>query len=97
MAAKTFSWKMYAWVLVGLFAGLVLNLGIAYLDVGGFRPAIAVAISAGQALLVILFFMHVGHANRVLWLFVAAGFFWLAILLVLAMSDYLSRRWDLGL
>jgi len=41
--------------------------------------------------LVILFFMHVKYSPRLLWVFVAAGFIWLAIMIDLTLSDYLTR------
>jgi caa(3)-type oxidase subunit IV len=41
-----------------------------------------------------LFFMHVRYSKSLLWVFVGAGFFWLSIMLVLAMSDYMSRGWS---
>ena len=44
-------------------------------------------------LLVILIFMHVRYSTRLTWLFVAAGFIWLLIMIDLTMSDYLTRAW----
>jgi hypothetical protein len=41
--------------------------------------------------LVILFFMHVRYSSRLTWLFVLAGFIWLAIMVDLTLSDYLTR------
>ena len=40
----------------------------------------------GLALLVFL-------AKPIVWVFAFAGFFWLAIMLSLALSDYLTRGW----
>ena len=97
MPTKVLSIRAYASVFAGLLIGFFLNVSAAFLDLGRFHEIVAVAIAGCQALLVILFFMHVRYGNRVLWLFAGAGFFWLLILLVLAMSDYLSRGWDLRL
>ena len=44
-----------------------------------------------KAVLVILFFMHVRDASRVTWIFCAAGFLFLTIMLVLTFGDYLTR------
>jgi len=44
-----------------------------------------------KALLVILFFMHVKDSSRLTRLTVVAGFFWLAILIGITLTDYLSR------
>jgi len=54
---------------------------------------VALSIAVTKALLVILYFMHVRGSSRVTWLFVAAGFVWLAILLGLVIVDYLTRSW----
>jgi cytochrome c oxidase subunit IV len=43
--------------------------------------------------LVILYFMHVKDASAMTKVFVGAGFFWMAILLVFILSDYLTRGW----
>jgi cytochrome c oxidase subunit 4 len=42
-------------------------------------------------LLVILYFMHVRYSERWLWIFVAAGFIWLLIMIDLTLGDYLTR------
>lgn len=55
----------------------------------------AVAIAATKATLVILFFMHVRWAGKLVQLFVASGFIWLAILIAITLADYVSRGWSL--
>ena len=50
-------------------------------------------IASVKALLVVLYFMHVKYASKLTWLFVASGFFWLIIMLVITMNDYSSRGW----
>ena len=57
------------------------------------NPVIALAIATTKALLVILYFMHVRYAGKLTKVTVLAGFFWLAILLVMTMGDYISREW----
>jgi cytochrome c oxidase subunit 4 len=44
---------------------------------------------------VILIFMHVKDSTRLTKLTVIAAAFWLCILFVLTMSDFLSRNWHL--
>ena len=51
----------------------------------------ALTIAVVKMLLVILFFMHVRYSSRLTWIFVAAGFIWLLIMLDLTLSDYLTR------
>ena len=76
-----------------LLAFLALTISAAYIRLGPLNTIVAMSISAAKATLIILFFMHMRYSKPVLWLFVGAGFFWLGIMFVLAMSDYLSRGW----
>jgi cytochrome c oxidase subunit 4 len=43
--------------------------------------------------LVVWFFMHVRESTSMTRLFVFAGLFWMSILIVFTMSDYISRGW----
>jgi cytochrome c oxidase subunit 4 len=84
----------YFAVFVALLALTALTTGVAFLDLGGVgNVAVALAIAAGKAALVALYFMHLRYSSRLTVLFAGAGIFWLGILLVLTMSDYLSRGW----
>jgi cytochrome c oxidase subunit 4 len=65
----------------------------AFQDFGLFNTPIALTIAVFKATLVILYFMHVRHSSRLTWLFVAAGFFWLAIMLTFTLADFASRGW----
>ena len=76
-----------------LLALLALTLVAAQLDLGPLNGAIALAIAAAKALLIILYFMHVRFSGRLAWVFAAAGFVWLAIMVGLTMADYVSRGW----
>jgi cytochrome c oxidase subunit 4 len=51
-------------------------------------------IAFGKALLVALIFMHLRYSRRLMRVVVAAGLFWLGILIALTMSDYLTRGWQ---
>jgi cytochrome c oxidase subunit 4 len=81
--------------LVVFFALIVLTLtttGIAFIDLGaGWNTSAALAIAAGKALLVALYFMHLRASSPLTLLFAGAGIFWLGILLALTASDYLTR------
>ena len=57
------------------------------------NPVIALAIATAKAMLVVLFFMHVRYSSKLTRMTVLAGFFWLGILLVMTMGDYVSRDW----
>jgi cytochrome c oxidase subunit 4 len=69
----------------------LLTVGIAYLNLGRLNNVIALTIAAGKALLVVLFFMHVRYSNRLIWIVISAGVFWLLVLLVFTLSDYFTR------
>ena len=66
---------------------------IAYFDLGALNTIAALTIAVVKAVLVMLFFMHVRH-TRLAWTAVAGSVFWLAILLALTMSDFLTRGWS---
>jgi len=89
--------RLYATIFGAL---LLLTLGtaaIAFVDLGGdLNTLVALAIAIVKALLVLLFFMHVRYSSRLIWVFVGAGFFWLAILMTLTLSDALTRSWLIG-
>ena len=55
------------------------------------NAAAALLIASLKASLVVLFFMHVKYSPRLTALVVFAGVFWLLILMVLTMADYLTR------
>ena len=70
---------------------LLLTWGIAQINLGPLNIVAALTIAVTKMLLVILFFMHVRYSTRLTWLFVAAGFIWLLIMIDLTLSDYLTR------
>jgi cytochrome c oxidase subunit 4 len=52
---------------------------------------VALAIAGSKAVLIMLYFMHLRYSNRLTSVFAVAGFLWLAILIALCLSDYLTR------
>ena len=88
---KMASAKVYVVTYVALIALLALTLALSQLHLGVFAPFVALTIACGKMILIVLYFMHLRHASRLTWVFAVAGFFWLGILIVLAMADYLSR------
>ncbi len=69
------------------------TLGVAFLDLGPWNIVVALMIAFTKASLVVLYFMHVKQTSNLTRLFVVAGFFFLAILIALAMTDYGTRTW----
>lgn len=85
--------RTYFLIYLALLALLALTVTVAYVDLNGWSIVLALTIAVVKALLVVLYFMHLRYSERLVWLFAAAGFIWLGILLVLMISDYLSRSW----
>lgn len=57
----------------------------------GLNVIVALVIAVLKATLVVLYFMHARYSPKRTQLVIVAGIFWLALLLLLTMSDYLSR------
>jgi cytochrome c oxidase subunit IV len=87
------STKNYLVVFFSLMALLGATIGVAYVNLGALNLPAAMCISIAKTVLIILFFMHLRQASKLNKLLACVGFFWLAIMLTLAMNDYLSRHW----
>lgn len=85
--------RMYYTIYAALLGLLALTVLTAYLDFGAWSIVLALMIATVKALLVVLYFMHVRFSNRLTQIFVGGGFVWLLIMLILTMSDYISRGW----
>lgn len=85
-------------IYAGIGATLLLFTGITYyvatLDLGPFNVVVALTIATFKASLVVLYFMHARYSPRRTQLVIIAGFFWLALLLGMTLSDYLTRAWQ---
>ena len=87
----TLSKKNYLLIWAALLLLLFLTWGVSRLNLGPFNLVAALGIAILKMALVILYFMHVRYSSRVTWIFVAAGFIWLLIMIDLTLSDYLTR------
>jgi cytochrome c oxidase subunit 4 len=86
--------KVYVTVFVALLILTAVTTGVAFLDLGGVgNVAAAMTIAVVKTALVMLYFMHLRYSSYLTLLFAGAGIFWLGILIVLTVSDYLSRGW----
>ena len=93
-SAPHISVKVYALVFITLLALTALTTAVAFMDLGGeLNTVAAITIAVCKALLVILYFMHVRYSDRLTWVFVGAGFFWLLILFGGTIDDVLTRQW----
>jgi len=84
-------------VYIGVFLALMVLTGLtvyaATVDLGFWNTPVAIAIAVTKALLVILFFMHVKYGSRLVWLAAGGAFFWLVLMLLGTLGDYVSRNW----
>jgi cytochrome c oxidase subunit IV len=85
--------RNYALVFLALIVLTITTVAVSKIDLGEWNFVVAMTIAVTKGLLVVLFFMHVKDANAMTKLFVSAGLFWLAILLVFILSDYKTRDW----
>jgi cytochrome c oxidase subunit 4 len=67
---------------------------VARIDLGRLNAIAALSIAVFKGTLVVLYFMHVRYSSKLTWVFVLAGFFWLAILIAFTLSDFLTRPWQ---
>jgi cytochrome c oxidase subunit 4 len=92
MTTRVIAPTTYYTVFAALIALTVLTVGISFFDLGPMHTVTGLTIGGVKALLVALFFMHLLYSNKANWLAIGAGLFWLGILLVLTLSDYLTRH-----
>lgn len=76
---------------IGLLVLLGLTVLVAYQPFGAFNTMIALGVATLKTLLIAAIFMELHERNGLTTAFAAAGFFWLAVMLWLAFSDYATR------
>lgn len=64
---------------------------LALVDLGIGNLIAALLIAAAKASLIVLYFMHARYSDQLTRLAIGAALLWFGILLVLTMSDYVSR------
>jgi cytochrome c oxidase subunit IV len=90
----THSQIFYIGIGVVLLILTVTTAAVAFVNLGPFNPVVALSIATFKATLVVLFFMHVkGASEKLTGVVVVSGFFFLSILLILSLADYLTRSW----
>jgi cytochrome c oxidase subunit 4 len=96
MSEHIVSRKIYFAIFGALMALTALTVLAAQVSFGNeaIGTGIALTIAVTKAVLVVLYFMHVRYSPRLTWVVIASGFLWLAIMIGLTMSDYLTRGWS---
>jgi len=83
--------RLLFFVWAALLLLLLLTWGLAQFDLHHFNIVAALSIALLKMVLVILIFMHVRYKPPLTWIFVAAGFIWLLIMIDLTLADYITR------
>jgi cytochrome c oxidase subunit 4 len=93
MSAHILPKRTYYGIYLLLLLCTYLTWQVAFFDLGPLNTIAALTIAVFKAAVVVLFFMHVKYSTRLTWVVVLGSVFWLAILLTLLFSDYLTRGW----
>ena len=82
---------------LAVFAALIgltgLTVFAAFQHLGVWNTPVALAIAVTKALLVALIFMHLRYSPKLTLLVVTSSVVWLAFLIVITVSDYVTRAW----
>jgi len=84
--------KIYAAILAALLLFTWLTVQAAKIDLGPWNIVLALLIATIKMSLVILFFMHGKYSPKRTQIVIVSGFFWLAIMLGLTLTDYTTRH-----
>jgi cytochrome c oxidase subunit IV len=82
---------MYLAIISTLMFLTGLTVYAAFVNLGKFNIVVALTIATLKGMLVVLFFMHAKYSPRRTQLVIVAGIFWLALLLLMTLGDYVSR------
>jgi len=83
--------KTYFVIFGSLMVLTVTTVFVSSLELGMLHTPVALSIAVLKATLVVLFFMHVLHSPKLTVIVVLGSVFWLTIMLMLTLSDYLTR------
>ena len=90
--------KIYFAIFAVLMICTVLTVVAAEIDLnqyfGGLNIIVALTIAVLKASLVVLFFMHGKYSPKRTQMVIIASVFWLAVMLFMTMSDYVTRLWS---
>jgi cytochrome c oxidase subunit 4 len=93
MSEHIVSPKVYLLIFLTLMGFTALTVWAAFQDLGPLNLAVALGIATIKATLVVLYFMHVRYNPKLIWLTLGLALSWLGVLMVITLSDYLSRGW----
>jgi cytochrome c oxidase subunit 4 len=85
--------KKHTIILLLLLLLLGTSFYLAHVDLGAWNTSVGLLIAIIKMGLVVFYFMRLKDSTKVHWIAASVGIFWLAILMTLTLSDYLSRQW----
>ncbi len=85
--------KSYLAIFFALMVLTAITVWVSFIDLGYFNTFVALGVACIKAFLVIAFFMHVNHSEKLIWLFIGIGVYWLGIMLLFTFADYATRSW----
>jgi cytochrome c oxidase subunit IV len=83
--------SLYITIFLLLMVLTLATWGVTFVHLGMFNLPVALGIAITKATLVILFFMHVYWSPKIIKVTMGMSIFFLLIMLMMVMSDYLSR------
>lgn len=90
--------KIYFTIFAVLMICTVMTVAAAEVDLNqyfrGLNIIVALTIAVFKASLVVLFFMHGKYSPKRTQMVIIASVFWLAVMLLMTMSDYVTRLWS---
>jgi cytochrome c oxidase subunit IV len=90
--------KIYITIFAALMVCTILTVYAATVDLNHLFPGlniiVALVIACFKASLVVLFFMHGKYSPKRTQMVIVCSVFWLAVMLFMTMSDYISRPWS---
>ena len=93
MSGHVVSTKLYFTIFFTLLVLTGITVAVAFLDLGPLNTVAALGIAVLKATLVLLYFRHLRYSDRLTSLVIGASFVWLAILIGLTLSDFVTRPW----
>jgi cytochrome c oxidase subunit IV len=93
MTGHTSNPRIYFVIFAALIGLTLLTVAVAQAELPGWHTPVGLAIAVAKATLVVLFFMHALHSERLTWAVILTSVFMLAIMLVGTLVDYWSRPW----
>lgn len=81
----------YLAIFGALIALTLITVWVATIDLGDMNVVVAMIVATIKAVLVLLFFMHLRHSGKFLWVVLGFSFGFLALLVALTLGDVFTR------